>query len=431
MIFVTPLIAYRYNVPPGIYLTLQRLVLILILPLLVARLAIAPKPHIPQGGVGIALVAFNVYLLVRLLDTPNFNVALASVLSVAIGTVIIFTLVAILDTRRAIITATKAFLAGSILPIGIGLYQVVSFYVLGHVSQLPFREFTRVKEGSHLELPAFYVGGEYQRIASTLGAPNFFGEYLGTIIVLLLALTTVVGLPHPRKRRLALIVGVPLVILLWLSTYARSAWVATIMGVLVLGYYVLHSRVRLSRQSIVTGIFVLLVLGTLVARFLPSDVLLSRATSLLDPTNKGVSTHLGMRLQAIDLFLKNPLLGVGLGGYGVYVGQVGMSIAHSQFLLELAEGGVVGFTIFLSFVSCFIFPAIHKLMTWPRQDTLYRAILLGLIGAVLLVIFNNVFLYNTLYRETNWVLFGLATAAASVKPGLKSEMDKLRVEKCV
>jgi len=429
MIFVTPLIAYRYSVPLGFYLTLQRLVVILILLFLVVRLAIVAKVHIPQKRVDIALITFNVYLLARLLDTPNFNVAIARLLSVASGTVMIFTLVAILDTRRAIIRATKTFLAASILPIGIGLYQTVAFYMLGHVAQLPFREFTRIREGSHLELAAFYVREGYQRIASTLGAPNFFGEYLGIIIVLLLALTVVAKLPRFKKRGLALIIGMPLLILLWLSTYARSAWLATIMGILALGYYALHSRVRLSRPLVATGIAVLLGFGIVLGHLLPSDVLLFRAISLLNPTTGGVSRHLEMRLQAIDIFLKNPALGAGLGGYGVYVGQVGMSVAHSQFLLELAEGGVVGFILFLNFVSCFIFPLIRKLRTWPRQDTLYRAILLGLIGAVFLVLVNNVILYNTLYRETNWVLFGLALAAASIKPGLKSQIDEHRVEK--
>jgi len=179
-------------------------------------------------------------------------------------------------------------------------------------------------------------------------------------------------------------------------------------------YYVFNKKIKKFIKFTIIIVFVLFILFLILSQFINMNTLLFRFLSSFH--EEDISGHLRMRLFAIELFLKKPLFGVGIGGYGLYVGQIDMSIAHSQFLLELCEGGIVGFIIFLIFiVYCLILPLIHQLRSCPKQDTLYRAILIGLIGAIFLVIVNNIALYNTLYRETNWMLFALSIAASNIK----------------
>jgi len=228
MIFVTPLIAYRYYTSFGIYLTLQRLLFILIIVCFIFQVLMRGKIHVPQVSVTLALIISNGYILIRLLDTANFNLAFSRLLNVTINTLLIFIVVNILDNRNSIIKAIKIFLLASIIPISIGLYQVINFYILGRIVYIPFYQFIKLRETSHPLFEAFYLSSSYvtsstMRVSSVSGAPNFFGEYLGIILVILIPLINLNKFLFFKNKIFILVTGMSLLIMMWLLTFSRSA----------------------------------------------------------------------------------------------------------------------------------------------------------------------------------------------------------------
>ncbi|WP_221567170.1 O-antigen ligase [Alkalihalobacillus sp. TS-13] len=96
----------------------------------------------------------------------------------------------------------------------------------------------------------------------------------------------------------------------------------------------------------------------------------------------------------IDLFLKNPMLGIGVGTFSFeikdYIGE--MKVAHNTFLSILVEQGIIGFSIYLS-----IFLGIFISSTKLLKENMF------LVWVITIIILMGTFTLTFEHRKILWV----------------------------
>lgn len=155
-------------------------------------------------------------------------------------------------------------------------------------------------------------------------------------------------------------------------TKSRGAMVAIIA---VVGVYVWRKRGML--QAGVIGVVCLAVMQFLSPRMETLSADESSAYGRVDAWYVG-----------LHLFMEHPLFGVGAGQFGEY----NVLTAHNSFVLALAETGIIGYTIWLAFVSFGVWmmlavlrhrPALADataVAAWQQHRSLAMALLLAQVG---------------------------------------------------
>jgi hypothetical protein len=113
-----------------------------------------------------------------------------------------------------------------------------------------------------------------------------------------------------------------------------------------------------------------------------------------------------------NLFIQSPLIGVNFGSVypliGVlnpYDGETG-SFGGSTITYILAGCGLVGFSLFVSFIYCII----YKLIQLAKKcDANKRYILIGIILSTIALILNSITVEH-FFKTTNWFHFGVICA---------------------
>ncbi len=262
------------------------------------------------------------------------------------------------------------------------------------------------------------------RIAGPLGDPNYFAQILLALVPVALA----AGWGARRlSGRIAAFAAAGLLMVGTVLTYSRGGAVA--LGLVLLLSLLAHG-VRSGR--IVGG----LLLVCLLLPFVPDEFsqrlttlgqILPGGESVLDPDSsfgkRRVVTAVAWRM-----FVDRPLVGVGVGNYGVrfpeYVEEVGSvareyesdraNYAHSLYLEIAAETGLLGLLTFgLVVAACFAglrrarvaFRAAGR----PDLADLARGVEIGLIGYLV----SSIFLHGHHIRYL-WLFFALAAALERV-----------------
>ena len=186
--------------------------------------------------------------------------------------------------------------------------------------------------GLSYTLLAILTGGSQSRIAVLGGGPIIFGRVTGLSAIALVAL---VLLGRLRYRYLTLL---PLLLAMTILSGSRGPIIATALGLLVL----LPTMVRRGWPLVITlalAIPGLLTLNAIIGERLQS-VWQSRVVELL---GSGIydSGRGELRSIAIYDFQESPLIGSGLGGYGVDISVIG-AYPHNLILEIAGEQGIVG-----------------------------------------------------------------------------------------
>lgn len=161
-----------------------------------------------------------------------------------------------------------------------------------------------------------------------------------------------------------------------------------------------------------TGVATLLIIST------PS--ILKRILSIfLLRGDSSTSFRMNVYNSSIEMFLDNPLLGIGLGNttfrefYGYYMmsGFDALS-AYSIYLETAVETGILGLLAFLSFLFLLLKPAVKVILSNidVRNKTLVSCCLLSLIGVMVHGLFDTVF-----YRPQVQTLFWFVVAILNVE----------------
>ena len=212
------------------------------------------------------------------------------------------------------------------------------------------------------------------------GEPNTFGGYL------VLMLSMVIGLfltSESRRQKFALAALAFLIIMPFLETQSRGSYVATIPMFIAL---LVYSNKRL---TLAATLIVLLVLGPFVVpRNVKERIVftfkqrLQRGQVQLGTVRLDTSTSARLRAWKNVLtrgWIKHPLLGYGVTGYG---------FLDAQYPRVLAETGLLGFAAFIWLI--------YSLFTRAREayrrarDPLFRGLALGFLAGLMAMLGHSV-----------------------------------------
>jgi len=206
------------------------------------------------------------------------------------------------------------------------------------------------------------ISGRWLRAYGGLDHPNILG---GVLVVALLLSAFLLA----RKRIINSQIQIGGVLLLFCSyffalaalffTFSRAAWLAFIIGFVVLLLSVLKQEDRWVLKRLLALIFFSLILFFLA--FLPyRELIMTRFKAEIRLEQTSITERTDFTYEAIEIIKKNTLLGIGAGNYVKQKELVKTSAipyeqpVHNAFLLIFAESGIFAFlslALFLIFLT--------------------------------------------------------------------------------
>ncbi|GGK37106.1 hypothetical protein GCM10010965_32440 [Caldalkalibacillus thermarum] len=136
----------------------------------------------------------------------------------------------------------------------------------------------------------------------------------------------------------------------------------------------------------------------------------------------------------LNVFMKNPLIGVSLGGVAPAIGRLhGITVTDQEtakhfegisiFAEVLAASGIIGFTFFMSYIFTIIFKPfiLSKKINNQLISGLLKGMVFSLIGLLIILQFNQ-----NILRLYLWLHIGILSALYSVSlKQLKNKMTLL------
>jgi len=206
-----------------------------------------------------------------------------------------------------------------------------------------------------------------------------------------------------REDRRRVLIGALMVIasLYFIITVSRSAALGLVAGVGVFSYLYFKDRIntKILKSLITTGALAILGAG----------IVFSITTQRLGST----LNRLTYAQDAWQMFIKNPLFGVGVGNFEPYC----MSIlnpgspacySHSIFLTWLGEMGILGLAVNL-FLAAVLIYFLHRLFDRLGRENVWKWRIAGLLSAYVALLAANLF-HAHYGLDFTWVLLGLAVA---------------------
>jgi hypothetical protein len=243
----------------------------------------------------------------------------------------------------------------SLVPhVALGFWQYAIQLVIGHswlgmAAQLPENLGVSVVEHGEYRLLRMYGGFPH---------PNIFGGWLAIGFVCSLQL---VGFAKTKWRALSWTFCCAALSIALLLTYARGAWIAVIVGVVIVGAGLVPAlsdrtgaRPAPTRQFIWLAILVS-TLATGIVGYSQRDHILSRFDATQRLEAKSIQTRSVSLKSGIEIFMRHPFFGTGPNAELLDLAkqsQEKKSVApleppHNAFLLVLVDFGIFGFLIFV------------------------------------------------------------------------------------
>ena len=182
-------------------------------------------------------------------------------------------------------------------------------------------------------------------------------------------------------------------------TYSRGAY-----GGMALGMFILFA---LKNKKLLIPLILVVVLWQAI---LPQKAVerIKGTENKYGQLDESSQRRLNIWQQAIDLFQKNPVMGI---GYGVFR-NLGLDLGdtHNIYVKILTEQGTIGILIFLAVLFCFMREGFF--LYQKGEDDLAKALGLGLFICIFILIFNNFFGDRWSYLEPNaflWIFAALVS----------------------
>ncbi len=304
-------------------------------------------------------------------------VSLVEAIRVSAVAVMLAVLEILLVDRAAIKRLLVAIYVSALVPVGLTLYDLV------------------------LHKPQFSSGG-FDRYQGTFSQPNPFAIYLTMLIVMGTAL-----LPHlkPRIRFLMLVLMAANFLCLY-HTYTRSAWVATVIGIVAVA--VIGRRKVLGAALFACLVVGLVAVPTISQRF--AD-LLSVAGGTTVNAQGNTSNSLVWRFsywsEVLPLANQDPITGIGLKMSSYLTDQA--KEPHNDFLRAYVETGIVGVIAYFALLISMVLVARQGLRSsGPGFD---RSIAVGFAGCV--IAFVLISIVSNVITEVIVLWYYVAFAAAA------------------
>ncbi|MEK7518166.1 MAG: O-antigen ligase family protein [Patescibacteria group bacterium] len=251
----------------------------------------------------------------------------------------------------------------------------------------------------------FYLGWDEHkyRLFSTFLDPNFSG------IFLVLFLLFIVGKRLEKQQKALTKIKLLLSVLFALAagalilTFSRGAFVMLFFSFAV--FFLLIGK----KQWIIIMIGIMLITGIVLSR-----------RFYIESVNPFRTFSSNARLismgQALEMFYKHPVLGVGFNSYRYaqlrlgFRKQINIERSHADsgsdnsFLFILATTGIVGFTAYLSMLSAILL-RVYRVFR-EKKSTYSAAVFSSIIGLCVASIFTNALFFPPLMLWT-WVMLGV------------------------
>lgn len=257
----------------------------------------------------------------------------------------------------------------------------------------------------------------FPRIQSVALEPLYYADYL-LLPISILAYRIVAIRDKHQLRDLSFFVVIMSVFIL---TVSRGAYLAVIaIFVLFLAYFIfIFGRTRdVAKGALRVGIGVLLslIIAYSGVKFFSNNGSAGTtnfgqlATASEDTRGASVNPRLASYKEAWQFFTQHPILGIGVGNYGVLTkmppctGCGEYAIVNNQYLETLAETGILGFIGLVAIGLAALFK-LAKAVLVERQKGLAVVLLVTLIGVIIQYNF-----FSTIYFLFLWVLLGLIEA---------------------
>jgi len=434
LVIVAPLRAYRVTKIAEFNLSLFRLVSLIMMSLFVLELVYQRSSlSIPQR------VRFYLSLIWLLLISMLTGLILSPYLTEGdtitrmqvkiFGLFVLVFAIVFWANEEYLRFATQGFFFSAVIPVLIGLYQYIKFQVTRTIPLLPLHQYSVIKDQSSPGLGILYESSIY-RITGTLLEPNYFGIYLGSVILVGLSLLVYksFNLDNSMLRALYILL-LGLYLLSLLLTFSISAIIGFCFGMGVLMWLTLKCKKRIFWNLIIilAMILILIVIMQLIvfsgqqnARI--EDMLRIRIEMRAQtaPTLFGRAEYYA---RALESFAANPILGSGPGALATVTGGL-ISSGHNVFLTFLGELGLLGFMPLVVFFAVIFIDLYRKyksaLISNNRNEL---GLSLGLLAAMVNTVIANQFYDAMFYYDAGWVLVAI-TAAFAVIPKAKLNNTK-------
>ncbi len=352
-------------------------VLVLMAVVLVLIPALAFKRKVPRLGLWVMLyiggqaISYAMTLLWGGHVSPDLVILLNSFL---IPMALYWLTKVVITSRRRIVQLFYALIIASVMISLSGIYEQVF-----NLQESPFPLATGTASGErYLDVP----GG---RAAGVIGNPAIYG------VLVTVGLLTSICCFHESKRKSHKSLLAASILLLSYSvvvSYTRSAWIASILSLIVAQFFI-KSLAKWLLQLFLVGIFAaafyLLVVGD--TDFLNSPIFQDR---ILNEQN--LTGRVDRGIFAWDLVLERPIFGWGAGSLNYYTGkqfpQGGFDSSHNTYLTMLVDGGLLLFGAFIVLVAFWLLQA-WSVWQLSLPWTLERNVLGAMLGIMLLFLISG------------------------------------------
>lgn len=244
----------------------------------------------------------------------------------------------------------------------------------------------------------------FYRVQGTFTYPSPFASYLAFVGVMAAAL-----IPHVRGRvRFALLVLLIADVVALLLTYTRVAWIALVVGLLVVG--ALQSK-KLLAGLVIALLAVVVAAPSVTARF--SD--LSESRTAAGYSGNSLIWRFEYWGETLSLVTERPVTGIGLGEVRQSTDQ--QKAPHNDYLRAYVEMGVIGVLAYVAFLVSMAVVARRALRRAPPG--LERAIAVGFAGCLTVLLTLSI-TANVISQPVilwTFAVFAAAAVAVSRRPG--------------
>src|SRR6266496_1194670 len=262
------------------------------------------------------------------------------------------------------------------------------------------------------------------RALGPVSDPNFYSQIL--VAALPFGLIFAFVGRSKRIRVVAAALCIPLMAGIVLS-FSRGA----ALTVFLLGFSLFFLRYLKLRYAV---LFVAVLIAVLVSMPGYMNRVLSVGTVSSHKADDSMRQRSGIVRTGFEVFLRHPVLGVGVGqapnyieisGMGYSAGRRGLA-PHNTYLELLVESGIVGFTCFMAIVVVMIRNLLRSGRYWLGKRPEYAQLCMVCMLSVGAFLATSLFLHLAFPRYF-WLLMGLAGAAAKTFDPEEAERNLQRV----
>lgn len=277
--------------------------------------------------------------------------------------------------------------------------------------------------GDYVGLPTGLDQG-YTKIV--LGFPRiqaFSKEPLYLANFLFIPLGIIVGYLFQNEKPLpgnALLI-LPLIVFAILLTVSRGAYIGLFaFGVFLCVFFakrILQSRAfMMAAGALVGAVLILVLILTALGPTIASKFIAQATAQDVELSSESIFGRLRAFGQAVEVWQKSPISGVGPGGFGPATGQeisTGFGIVNNEYLELLAETGTVGLIVYL-LVIVSILVVFAKIMSSAKDSHRFLPnILIGLTAGLVAILVQYNF-FSTFAIIHIWVVMALIVAIQAI-----------------